>query len=293
MSEPQIFIKSRDRLANQMFQLMVAVELRRRAGCGLIVGYNLPEWGLVSPPAPPPGRPMVVLREQRFDLDMAAFLLKSGIVETVVIEGWGMRLTNFRGPEHYRELFSTKLRGASISDDELLIHIRAEDILSGWHHLYFPLPFSFYEGVIEETGLRPVFMGQIGEDEYSRALFRKFSNARFLPRQSVVEDFETIRNAAHVVLSLSSFAWLSAWLSKTAKSIHLPVAGLFAPSFDETMLVPANDNRYRFYKMSIPDHPTRNSIDLVEWAEGEAFRGILDTNELRNLFLFRIFGHKS
>lgn len=202
-------------------------------------------------------------------------------MDAVLIKGWGMRLPYFGNPAPYRNLFQTSLKGEEVSEDELLIHIRGEDILSGWHHHYFPMPFSFYENVIKTTGLRPVFMGQIEENDFSLALRKRFPDARYLPQRSVVEDFTTLRNAAHVVLSVSSYAWLATWLSETAKSIHLPVAGLFNPLNRETFLLPVGDPRYVFYKLSMPDPEARKQLNFLQWVETHPFEGILDLDGLR------------
>jgi len=47
--EPLIAIMPGARMANRMFQLMLAHEMRNRACVGQIAGCRLPHWGLVSP----------------------------------------------------------------------------------------------------------------------------------------------------------------------------------------------------------------------------------------------------
>ena len=247
----------------------------------------------MSPPVSNRKRNVLVLRKHLFDLDNAAFLLRSGVLDTVVVNGWGMRMSYFGRPEPYRKIFQTALEGDVVADDELLIHIRGEDILTGWHHHYFPMPFSFYDEVINLSGLRPVFMGQIGDDNYSRALRERFSTARFLPLRSAVEDFTTLRNAANVVLSVSSFAWLAAWLSEKAVNIHLPVAGLYDPMNKETSLLPLGDERYIFYKVSMPDPEAREQLDFMQWAQTHPFEGILQMEDIRRIFFSLMRGKQS
>ena len=292
MSESEILIQPHGRLANQMFQMMIALQIQKRAGKGRILGYDMPEWKLVSPPVQKRPRRAVVLRNHIFDLDNAAFMLKSGLMDTIIVNGWGMRMPYFGSPVPYRNLFQTSQSGDAVADDELLIHIRGEDILSGWHHHYFPMPFSFYEEVINLTGLRPVFMGQIGADNYSVALRRRFPEARYLPLRTIIADFTTIRSAANVVLSVSSFSWLAAWLSQKAVNIHLPVAGLFDPMNRETSLLPAGDNRYTFYKLSMPDPEARKRLNFMEWAETHPFEGILEADNIRQLFVSLMGGRQ-
>lgn len=268
-----------------MFQMMLALQIRRRAGMGQILGYRLPEWNLVSPPVVEDIGVCVILKNQIFDLDNVAYLLRTGVIQTAVVNGWGMRLPYFGAPALYRDIFKAAAGGDVLQDDELLVHIRGEDILSGWHHLYFPMPFSFYESVIESTGLRPVFMGQIDQSRYAVALRKRFPRARFLPMRSAVEDFTTLRNAHHVVLSVSSYAWLATWLSEAATHIHLPVAGLYDPRNRETQLLPIGDPRYTFYKASMPTAEARKTIDFMSWVEQTTFDGILSFQELQEIVL--------
>lgn len=276
-------------MANQMFQLMLALQIRRRAGAGIISGYKLPEWRLVSSSVAENIGACVILKNHMFDLDNIAYLLRSGFVQTVIVNGWGMRLSYFGAPALYQNIFKTTARGGILHDDELLIHIRGEDILSGCHRLYFPMPFSFYESVIETTKLRPVFMGQIDQDSYSMALRKRFPHARFLPMRSAVEDFTTLRHARHVVLSISSYAWLAAWLSQTATQIHLPVAGLYDPRDRETQLLPIDDPRYIFYKVSLPTPKVRETVGLLPWVERTGFEGILSRRALQDIVLTSMY----
>lgn len=282
-----IIIRQSGRLANQMFQLMLATELRNRTGKPVpVVGFDMPEWQLVSPSFTKPAGGSLALKRHVFDLDTAAYLLGSGLVPCIEIEGWGMRLEYYKGPANFRPLFGSALTPATrLSDGELLINVRLEDIMSGRHPKYFPLPFDFYQRVLDETGLKPVFMGQLEENAYVAALRAHFPGARFLPPGTVIEDFERIRGARHVVLSISSFSWLAAWLSETAETIHLPVSGLFDPRNRETMLVPVDDPRYRFYRMHFPGMEERKTLDLVTWAKSASGIRALSGADARKLVL--------
>jgi hypothetical protein len=279
--EPLIAIMPGGRMANRMFQLMLAHEIRNRAGVGQIVGYDLPRWGLVSPLPEVAPEPYAVLVNHAFDLDHAAYLLRSGTLRAIVIQGWGMRLAYYKSPQPYRELFRTTARGHALRDNELLIHVRAGDILDLHHPYYFPMPFSFYEEVIAATGLRPVFIGQLDDNPYSDALRRRFAGAKFLARRSQIEDFTTIRQARHIALSISSFSWLAAWLSETAQSVHMPIYGLFEPRNGQTFLLPVDDSRWRFYAIDVPERATHKGLDVVAWAERTPSLGMLDEVQVR------------
>ena len=75
------------------------------------------------------------------------------------------------------------------------------------------IPPDFYEALLAETGLAPVFMGQIEDTPYLRTLRTRFPKARFLPSLGAAMDFARIRAARFIVPSISTFSWLAAWLS--------------------------------------------------------------------------------
>ncbi|OOZ13384.1 hypothetical protein BOW35_10655 [Solemya velum gill symbiont] len=285
MSKKIIAIRSDGRLANQMFQLMLAFELKQLVPEAQIMGFALPEWGLASQPLKPrtiQGNALLLPRH-RFDFHQAAKALAEGLVNSIVIEGWGMRLEYFGSPSRYQQLFQTNTDFQPLSDKQLLINIRGEDILTGWHPSYYPLAYPFYEQIIDSTGLEPVFMGQIGPDNYSLALKKRFRGARFLRQGSAISDFQTIRHSKHVVLGISSFSWLASWLSETAINIHLPVAGLFDPRSGETDMLPVTDSRYHFYAVDFPDMQQRQSLDLETWANSADSNRLLAVDEINRM----------
>lgn len=264
MHPPKIIIRPKGRLANNMFQLMLAIELKKRVPNAEIYGLSLPEWEIQLKNTEI-SLPSLTLQRHKFDLDLSAYMLKTGVLNSVIIQGWGMRLNNFPDIALYRKLFSTNERGVVLGDRQILINVRAEDIVSGKHRSYYPLPFSFYENVIDESGLEPVFMGQLDESDYVKRLKNKFSGAKYLPNASVISDFQTIRNAQHAAISVSSFAWLASWLSESLESIHFPVAGLFDPANMQTLMMPIDDPRYRFYDLRFPTIDDRKDISPLDW----------------------------
>ena len=117
--------------------------------------------------------------------------------------------------------------------------------------------------------MRGPFPGLACPSPYTDALRRRYRDARFLPVSSPAADFQTLRCARRLVLSISSFAWLAAWLSESATAIHLPVAGLFDPRRGRQNLLPLGDPRYRFWDVEFPAPAQRVGLDLVEWASGD------------------------
>ena len=65
-------------------------------------------------------------------------------------------------------------------------------------------------------------------------------------------DFETIRQSRNVVIGVSTYSWLAAWLSRSADNIFLTVNGLFNPmQKTHVNLVPFGDPRYKFFLFPI------------------------------------------
>ena len=130
----------------------------------------------------------------------------------------------------------------------LVCHVRAGEILNDFAPDYPLTPVEFFADLVNETALEPIFMGQTAPNAYTDRLRERFPKATFLPTRDVVTDFETIRQSANVVVGVSTYAWLAAWLSVDAKNIFMAVSGLLnpvqAPAVD---LVPFGDERFRFY----------------------------------------------
>lgn len=281
-----VIVEPRGRFANLMFQYMLAEQIRRRLGeRARVHGPGLPEWGWPADPVPTaPVRPLV-LRGHAFDLDEVAYLLRSGVHDALLIQGWGMRVEYFPDRAAVARLFTSDAVPAPVDDDEVLVHVRAEDIESGRFRGYYPLPFAFHDAVIAAEGRRPVFMGQLQPGPYADALRARFPSARFLPAGTPLADFQTLRSARCVALSVSSFAWLAAWLSDVAQTIHYPVAGIFDPRRGVQNLAPVGDPRYRFWEVEFPTMAQRAGIpSAAEWAGGPRSVRPMDTpDRLRRL----------
>lgn len=235
-------------LGNRMVRYMLAQRIAAELGGWPVVGHQMPEWGLVSDqPDQPQGRGFSTGRAHRQDVAGIARRALAEQVDHVLVESFGQRLEYFADQRaRFAALFAGP-PGNPIADDELAINIRTGDIVDGYHPDYTPLPLAFYHRLVFETGLRPVFVGQLQDNWYNRALRAQFPQARFLSG-GVIEDFQTVRGARHVVPAISSFSWLAAWLSDRAEVIHLPVAGLFNPlQRGDIDLLPRDDPRWRFH----------------------------------------------
>jgi len=65
-------------------------------------------------------------------------------------------------------------------------------------------------------------------------------------------DFETIRQSRNVVIGVSTYSWLAAWLSQSLDNIYLTVSGLFNPIQKPSVdLLPFGDPRFKFFLFPI------------------------------------------
>ena len=96
-----------------------------------------------------------------------------------------------------------------------------------------------------------------------------------------MEDYATNFHAPNIVLSISSFSFLSTYLSTFNKVAHFPVAGLFDPDsyskspntlamFGKKILIPFNEKKYKFYKVNFPCKTVRNALDFISFYEAKS-----------------------
>ena len=232
-------------LGNRMIQYMAALTLAQRVPGARIVQIHLPEWAIQTPPVPPDSGATELVTAESLDLDRLAHALNTGAVGRVDIRSYAQRMENFLPPSAYRGLFGAPdSQGAG--PGELLCNIRGGDILDGHHPDYVLVPIEFYAELAQQTGLTPVFMGQLDDTPYLEALRARFPQSRFMPSRGAVGDFTFIRGSHNIVPAISTFSWLAAWLSN-ARQVFMPVLGLFHPLQSRgTNLLPFDDDRFRF-----------------------------------------------
>jgi hypothetical protein len=250
-------------LGNRMIQFLAAWKLQQEVGGMEIRNPNLPEWGLLGREIDrdPNTATLEVELHHPIPFPTLCDLARSGKYGHIVIGNYMQRMECLPDRVTSGSLFSAEDHSYDPKDNELLINVRSGELTLGVPH--YPLvPGEFYERIIEISGLEPVFMGQIGENAYCEKLKALFPRAKFLPSQGAIQDFQTVRKAKHIVISVSTFSWLAAWLSE-AKQIYLPMLGFLNPMHfidgrKNIDLLPTDDNRYRFFlfplHFGIPEH---------------------------------------
>lgn len=241
------------RMANRMLQYLAADTLAHWGGGAPITGTDIPEWQIAGSKCLPGHRAAPKIDVLRVDVPWLHARITDGTLHRVKINtavcdvdllpdrSRANALFDARGSDYYRT-----------GPEDLVIHVRLEDIMQpGRHPDYGPLPIAWYREVLEDTGLRPVFVGQFSTDAYSDALKAAFPEAVILEGGSVLHDFETIRHAHNVALGVSTFSWMAAWLGATGR-IFQPMLGLLNPEQQPGInLTPRGDDRYHFYKFPL------------------------------------------
>lgn len=258
---------------------MIATVIAKRVPGLRICGLDIPEWGIVDDPE------SAGLFKQEFaktahvsghklDIGRVVDALERGDVDCVDHEGWACRVEYYGGPEQFRDLFPTPshLEGIGVSENKLLVNVRAAEIASGAHPDYIPTPTALIDHVIENTGLTPVFMGQLGDDWYTHTLRKRFSDCEFIPSRNPIHDFETIRQTKHVLVPVSTFSWLACWLSERCTDIHMPLLGMFNPmQRPDVNLAPRHDKRYTFYGFpTVYWQGEKGKLDSLSFAKAAA-----------------------
>lgn len=152
----------------------------------------------------------------------------------------------------------------ALANDELLIHMRMGDIAKFVHRDYWPLPIQYYKQLCASRSLKPVFFGELfRHPDYFNQIKQIMPDARMMPPGSVMEDFLRIQSAKRIAVSISSYSWLSSWLSETAEEIHMPYCGLFSTvRRPDVQLIDMHDKRYHFHVL--PNLDWKKTVDVLE-----------------------------
>lgn len=249
---------------NRLLAFMTAQAVAQRLGGTVRFNVELPEWGLRFDPAlhrqllasPALCR---LTDADATSLDTLAGKIAASGASGVVFFGYFQRYVLLREVDFYRAILPRQpLDIEPFADDELVINIRAGDILAGRPAWYPLVPPYFYKTLIEQTGLRPVLLGQLDQSLYLQEVLRMCPGARLLPSAGAMVDFNRLRHAKNLCLTVSTFSWVAGWLSEAAR-IHYPLLGFMHPfclprgheGGCGVDLTPQNDARYLYHLFPI------------------------------------------
>lgn len=240
-------------MANRMLQYLEANALAERfPGC-VLSGFDIPEWELKGPSSSLGKRKWPRIDMPTVDNAWLLSQIADGHVQNLRITSAVGDINLLPSRDHANRQFDAAGQPFfATGSDDLVIHVRLEDIMHPGRHVdYGPLPIAWYKALIETTGLRPVFVGQLSDDLYSTALRRAFPDGVFLTGGSVLHDFQTIRNAVNVAIGVSTFSWLAAWLGARER-VFMPLIGMLNPNQVPLInLIPLGDLRYRYFEFPV------------------------------------------
>jgi hypothetical protein len=124
-----------------------------------------------------------------------------------------------------------------IKDDDVIVHVRLDDIVSGRHAHNKLLTFDYFDIILKNIKINRLFITSDSPQHPLLRPFDKYSPIFF--NGNTMETFNLMRIFNRIVLSQSSYSWWAAYLSD-ATEIYYPIAikGSWAIS-------PQNDEDYR------------------------------------------------
>lgn len=280
---PILRIKPIGQLGNQMFQYMVAHSIVQRAPKVDIVGFDMPEWGLAAPTPEDYPADALILSGRYLSVPQIARYLKCGLLKHLTLSGLGMRLSNLQSVDYNRRLFAAAhdVNVRAYGPDYIVVNVRGAEILGDTHVDYGPTPLSLIEQAISSADAQPVFLGQLADDPYSSAMRDRFPGAIWEPSRGPLSDFESLRSSAQIVVAVSTFSWLAAWLSR-AERIHMPMAGFFNPvQRPDLDFLPSEDGRFVFYECE--PRPWRATESDFDYLLATRSHRVLDPSAVRSL----------
>ena len=261
---PVVHVESRGGIGNRVVQFLVAHALASRVPDCVISNVALPAWNIGLPLVPRSDAPTVRIGplDMRLDLDGLGKQLRSSALARVEIDSVVRHIGNFPPRTRAAALIPLGLTDArGFGPEHLVINLRGNDVYYAPRPNQTLIPGAFYEELVAQTGLVPIFMGEIGANAYVEDLRRRFPRAVFLPSRGPLTDFETLRRSRNIAVSVSVFSWLAAWLSD-AERVFLPMSGFLNPfQAPEIDLLPLDDARYRFHLF-----PINHAVPAAEFA---------------------------
>ncbi|GLP89397.1 hypothetical protein [Gluconobacter frateurii] len=272
MKDLTIKVSLHGNTGNIMMMYLSALKLQSDLGYGTVCNVRIPLFNISIPDIDTSRSFGIHDREYinsrvhgRLSNDGYRHILPNSNAAFISLEGYSQHVENFpdRRTAGYEKLFPFCSDNDQYGGpDDLVINIRGGEILTGLHPDYTVLPPEFYEHLIQKTGKKPIFYGQLTPSPYLDELKQRFPGARFIASRGEALDFDYIRRSHYIVPALSTFSWLAAWLSD-AKKIFFPVAGVLSPKqHRSSMLLPFDDPRYEFYVF-----PIYHSRDVSHYRE--------------------------
>jgi hypothetical protein len=249
---PIVHVTQMGNIANKMIQYMAARRIAQDVEHCQLSNIEIPEWGISFPNLFPFGGFDLELTQQDLNSQSVIDRLRSGQISKVNINSYCQHISNYPDRDLCQTLFVANHEQYPGFDDHYMVfNLRGGEVLDGRHPDYTLIPIEFYQDIIRNTGLIPVFLGQMEDNIYWDDLRKAFPGARFHSSRGAIHDFQVFRNSRNICLAISTFSWLAGWLSNAHKVI-LPVNGLFHPMQSKrTNFLPLEEPRFEPYLFPI------------------------------------------
>ncbi|MBV1837916.1 hypothetical protein [Acetobacter estunensis] len=256
-----ITVENFGNMGNRMMQYLFALHLQDHIPGASVYDLEIPEWDIYLPKSSELSIDKTITLTDDFDGNIENIrqsILPFGNTQ-IDIKGFFQNTNLFIKKESARKIFpDIPSEGLSFPDNSLIINIRCGELVTGAVSWYPLLPIDFYDFIIKESGLSPIFLGQLDYPDYVAQLKAHFPEALYVPSQGALKDFQTLRNAKHICISVSTFSWLAAWLSNS-ETIYYPLVGFLSPALQKCYEVPiaptnltcTDEPRFRYYYMPL------------------------------------------
>lgn len=248
--ETFILINPLGNVANRILQFLVAKKIQQNTKNSTIKNITIPEFGLDQRDSSYVHNQAcaVGMEDIFYNLDVNGISknIDNGNIDTFILGSFSFHIDSFPSRKFCKNLIKCDESIQGFGDDVILINMRGGEVFHNVHGGYIVLPPEYYKHVIENSGLKPVFYGQIEENSYIKNLKEIFPDALFISGKDPVYDFNVIRNSKNIAMCVSTFSWLACYLSN-AKKIYMPLGGIFSicQNYNQN-LVPLDEKEYEF-----------------------------------------------
>jgi hypothetical protein len=252
-----LIIKPYGRTGNNIIQHMLAIYLKASVPDLRICCTDptfLKDFEITFDPLPQTtnnGEVSVSIKDNRVNFDQLIKKIKQTPSIRVFIDYCTFDATRYLTViDQLRLLYGGHSHVEGYNSQYIVIHVRLGDILTGTSiHQNMPIiPISFYQWIISQTHLLPVFIGELGDDVVSKKLRQVFPQAIFPPKRELIDDFECMRKSSHLLVAVSTFSFLAGFLASDQTQVYVSLYGLYNHRDRPDCHFFINHPRYHYYR---------------------------------------------
>ena len=198
-------------------------------------------------------------------------IIKNNSPRKIIVDGFFQRTEYFNKEYVKRILNIDRYLFRKPENNSISLNIRSGDLYKVWkqgnedvHPHQNPCPYSYYSNILNQYPEKKKYI--ICERIDDPVLLKLKDNYDIgVVSQSPIEDFYFIYHSEIIVLSVSTIAWWSAWLSEATK-IYYPVLGYFDQKIRSDINLIVNESRYEYIQLNTLDWKSTNEqIKQILW----------------------------